>query len=216
LVRDICPGSYNSVGGELTAAGETLFFAANDCLHGMELWKSDGTQEGTVMVADIYQGYESSWPEDLINADGTLYFLATEDIYGRELWKSDGTLEGTSLVMDICPAWHGGVWVFLRDAEKIGSTLYFMAYNLEFGWEFWKSDGTAEGTNMVKDIYSGEYGSYPTGFIEVNRMLFFNAASDLSSSVSALWKSDGTNEGTFLVTHEGYYAYITYLPLLHH
>ena len=31
-----------------------LFFAAEDNEHGKELWKSDGTEAGTVMVKDIY------------------------------------------------------------------------------------------------------------------------------------------------------------------
>ena len=34
-------------------SGRTLFFAANDGIHGQELWKSDGTRSGTVLVKDI-------------------------------------------------------------------------------------------------------------------------------------------------------------------
>ena len=77
-----------------------LYFSAYTEDDGYELWKSDGTAEGTVMVKDIAPGEESG-PEYLINANGTLFFSADDGISGRELWKSDGTLTGTVRVMDI-------------------------------------------------------------------------------------------------------------------
>ena len=40
----------------LTAVGSTLFFTAGDGTHGPELWKSDGTEAGTVLVKDIHPG----------------------------------------------------------------------------------------------------------------------------------------------------------------
>ena len=40
----------------LTNVNGTLFFAADDGTHGNELWKSDGTAAGTVLVKDINTG----------------------------------------------------------------------------------------------------------------------------------------------------------------
>ena len=39
----------------LTVFNNELFFAATDG-NGTELWKTDGTESGTVMVKDIYPG----------------------------------------------------------------------------------------------------------------------------------------------------------------
>ena len=55
----------------------------------MELWKSDGTPEGTVLVTDIYSGSGSSNPRNLINMNGTLFFSASNRTFGTELWKNN-------------------------------------------------------------------------------------------------------------------------------
>ena len=72
----------------LTAVGSTLFFSASDGTNGTELWKSDGTPAGTVLVKDINPGTAGSTPTYLINVGGTLYFAATTTTYGNELWSS--------------------------------------------------------------------------------------------------------------------------------
>ncbi len=68
---------------------------------GSELWKSDGTSAGTVLVCDIRPGASSASPSSLTDVNGTLYFQANDGTNGSELWKSDGTSAGTVLVRDI-------------------------------------------------------------------------------------------------------------------
>ena len=53
MIKDIHSGSTNSAPNSLTAVGNTLFFKANDGTNGSELWKSDGTASGTVMVKEL-------------------------------------------------------------------------------------------------------------------------------------------------------------------
>ena len=59
---------------------------------GLELWRSDGTSDGTMLVKDILRGVDSSSaPEMLQVVNGTLFFSAQLSVVGRELWNSDGT-----------------------------------------------------------------------------------------------------------------------------
>src|SRR5262249_32024733 len=62
------------------------------------------------------------------------------------------------------------------------------------GSELWKSDGTAAGTTLVKDISAGRSSSYLSRLTNVNGTAFF-VAND-GTTGSELWKSDGTAAGT--------------------
>jgi ELWxxDGT repeat protein len=74
----------------------TLFFVCGQT-NGYELWKSDGTAAGTVLVKDIYPGGDSSWPSSLTEAGGHVFFTADDGVHGDELWTSwDGTTPARS------------------------------------------------------------------------------------------------------------------------
>jgi len=91
MVRDIYPGAVDSEPYALSDVNGTLFFAADYGSHGIELWKSDGTEEGTVMVKDIRPGAEGSIPYYLMaEVNGMLLFAANDGTNGPELWRSDG------------------------------------------------------------------------------------------------------------------------------
>ncbi len=62
MVKDIDPGATGSSPQNLTNVNGTLFFEADDGTHGFELWKSDGTAGGTVMVKDIDPGASQLLP----------------------------------------------------------------------------------------------------------------------------------------------------------
>ena len=61
----------------------------------------------------------------------------------------------------------------------------------------WKSDGTAAGTVLVKDIYAGRGSASPGGLTPVNQALFFSAGD--ATYGHELWKTDGTAAGTVRV-----------------
>ncbi|HSW24323.1 MAG TPA: ELWxxDGT repeat protein, partial [Burkholderiaceae bacterium] len=79
----------------------------------------------------------------------------------------------------------------------LGDKLLFSAFHGQRGQELWASDGTPQGTAIVKDIRPGFQGSFPSGHVLFGGALYF-AADDGESGVE-LWKSDGTAAGTVRV-----------------
>lgn len=173
---------------------------ADDGIHGHELWKSDGTEAGTVMVKDINPtGSSYPWLWTLTNMNGTSYFLADDGIHGRELWMSNGTVNGTKMVKDIRPGTEGSYLVpgfYIISNGK----LFFAANDGTHGNDLWISDGTEAGTELVKDInpLSGSIDCF-YGCIHsiINGLLFFEAFNQ--SNGFELWVSDGTEAGTEMV-----------------
>jgi ELWxxDGT repeat protein len=146
LVKGISP-ELNSSLTDLTNVRGALYFAANDQLNGQQLWKSDGTAAGTMMVKDLDTGNTAgSEPSDLTNVNGTLYFDAGLEI-GGELFKPDGTGAGTVMVKDIFP---GAESSNPTDLTNVDGTLYFEADDGLNGDELWKS--TASSTSLPTQI----------------------------------------------------------------
>lgn len=188
MVADINPGAAASNPANLAAIGPTTYFTADDGMHGVELWKSDGTPGGTTLVKDINQGSGSSSPGNLTNVNGTLFFTAWDGTTsGTTLWKSDGTTGGTMMVADVGAS----------DLTNVNGTLFFES-GITGGFAIWKSDGTAAGTSSVKDFYFGANGPEVSGLASFDGALFFGAT-DGTPYGTALWKSDGSAAGTTIV-----------------
>ena len=91
MLKDINPGPDGSDITELQVSNGYLYFNADDGVHGKELWRTDGTPEGTVMVLDLQpqiSGEKGSYPKDLTShTDGKLYFICKkpENSYCEEV-----------------------------------------------------------------------------------------------------------------------------------
>ena len=81
----------------------------------------------------------------------------------------------------------------LLQADGSQTSLYFRADDGTSGFELWKTDGTAAGTTLVKDIATGSAGSYPDTLVPFGADLLFVAE---GSNGIELWKTDGTAAGT--------------------
>jgi ELWxxDGT repeat protein len=202
LVLDIYPGAFAPYGvapSQLTAMDGTVFFTAIDEAHGQELWRSDGTAGGTVLVRDIVAGPDSGEPRHLTAVGGTLFFQVQTGT-GRhyELWRSDGTASGTERVRAFDAAADGSELGLLTD---VSGTLFFVADDGVHGREPWRSDGTTDGTVLVRDIQPGPGSSVPPGAYGVGIGLggvFFLQADDGVHGREP-WRSDGTTAGTALL-----------------
>lgn len=119
---------------DLTDVSGRLFFAADDGVHGRELWTTDGTAEGTVLVADIYPGGPGSSPTAFAAIDGYLVFAANDGVHGNEPWRSDGTTAGTAMIQDIAPGWYSST---PSGFTISGDRVYFAADDGTTGTELW-------------------------------------------------------------------------------
>jgi ELWxxDGT repeat protein len=80
MVRQITPGPWAGSSNGVIDFNGALIFNARETSTGYELWRSDGTQDGT-----------------------TLLFSASDGVNGEELWSTEGTVAGTVPVKDNWP-----------------------------------------------------------------------------------------------------------------
>jgi len=195
LVKDIDPGpsalSFFEW-SEMALVDGILILSVYHTGFGDELWKSDGSGAGTVLIKDIRPGVGSSYPSGLFGYNQWLYFNAAELHPEFKLWKSDGTLDGTQMVGDreaVSPIHQDG--------------LHYSAYDDGiYGMELWKSDGTVEGLVMVKDINPGPASSMPNTPVSIEGKLLDGVLTFVANDGNhgfELWKIDGTLEGTVMV-----------------
>lgn len=199
LVKDIRPGPLS--GTFLTfdraaVAGNTLYFTADDGVHGTELWKSDGTAAGTVLVRDIFPGINQSGVQQLfIDYKGHLYFEGNQPSTGNEIWRTVDGPEGAVLLSDACPgACSGGGWFEPKPMAVFQDKLYTRYYSPAVGHELWVTDGTEAGTTLVKNINPDGFDSKPHHLTVFQDKLYFVA--DSANWGRELWVSDGTEAGT--------------------
>jgi ELWxxDGT repeat protein len=195
IVKDIRPGSLGSLflGYATMPVGVNgiLYFRANDGTHGEELWRSDGTDAGTYMVRDIIAGPDGTNITHFTAANGRLFFVLT---FGgqSQLWTSDGTDAGTARVGNV---------LLLPDFNQsrlatLGNSVYFSGFipgAPDLGTELMRSDGTAAGTAVVKDVWPGSFNSGVGNITSVGSSIFFKAS---DSTGLFLWNTDGTDAGT--------------------
>ena len=188
-------GSSNPV--SITKYDNKLFFAANDSIHGEELWEYDAATNQTRMIKDINSS-GSSQPRILGIYLNKIFFSADDGVHGSELWCSDGTTNGTFMLKDIDTNSNG-----LESCVpvELNNRLYFKANDGVHGAELWVTDGSTVGTKMFMDFDSVSFmksGLFNTYELTVfNNKLVFSA---FDGNQFNLWQSDGTVVGSSIIS----------------
>ncbi len=215
MLRDIAPGGASSFASNFVPFQGELFFSASDGSR-FELWKTNGTSAGTLRALDVNTRPNGTGLGGMAVLGDRILFVgssARDPARPNAIYSTDGTLDGTELVADFadgsspgpcpgaCAAWPPS------DFVVVGNVLYFIASDGTTGLELWRTDGTPDGTRMVKDICPGACNAFPfsDGLSMVDglllqvlngQLLFF---ADDGIHGSELWTSDGTLAGTRLV-----------------
>lgn len=183
LVKDISPNRSGQLVSnaflvnprpQLIAVDSLVYFEANDGLTGQELWRSDGTAAGTVLVKDIRPGVDGSSIRDLAVAGGKLFYVANDGGVGGEALYSVvakgsqpmALTKGASNIANLC---------------AVGDVICFTATVAGYGNELWVSDGTLVGTRMLHEFVPGVGSSLPHSLHATNpKTLLLSAQDDVN------------------------------------
>ena len=192
LVKDINPGREGSFFRELIEFQNNVWFSGWNGEE-WELWKSDGTEAGTIMLDVATEIPTSSQPEQLKVVGEQLYFEAWSNNWrdGRELMVSGGTLGDTKVIEDINAGSHSAK---PRDLTEYDYNLYFSAVDYGFinekGRHLWSSNGNS--TRKISDDYilHSKLDADESLMTVFNGELYFVAETLFDGT--SLWKYDGS------------------------
>lgn len=185
LVRDLVPGDESGGAQFLTPLADILLFSGRSTGSDRWLFRSDGTEAGTVSV--VAGAPSDPW---YLTAFGDAVYFSAEDAGGsRSLWRSDGTAGGTTPFPVAAPvvdphdlvagpdrldfATPSELWTSAGDAAstrmvanveafhltRSKNLTFFLAEVMDGLGELWATDGTSGGTHRVLDVKSGPEGA---------------------------------------------------------
>jgi len=126
-----------------------------------EIWRTDGTATGTVLLASL--------PRNELRTIEALVLVGEHLLFNESPGSDWDWRNPTPLLFRLDPA--AGPEPLAAPARRpprlvpIGDRLYFAGHSLEGtldqGGELWASDGTSEGTRVLQDIWPGPGSSWP-------------------------------------------------------
>jgi ELWxxDGT repeat protein len=177
------PGSH--VPPDSVALGGRRTFCAEEPGAGAELWVTDGTDGGTLRLADLRPGPEGSYPAGFVVDGDRLAFSATDASDRLRIW----VLESSSWVPQAAPLPIG-----VPQLLGVVQSRFLVAVREGAIARLWLTDGTVAGTVAFHDLESDGWSleSAQVG----PRVIFTDAVAPYGFEP---WVTDGTAAGTHLL-----------------
>lgn len=186
LATQVDNGGY--AGNELSAIGNSvLYFVRTTAQEGKEIWKTDGTTSGTMLLKDIVPGAGSSAPQHLKFWNGALYFQAN-----NQIWRSDGSTAGTQRLDTGSNLTNAGPFL------PAGNHFYFGASNAGTRG-LYRSNGSVGHVEFL-GAHPGlnlDGRQFPQGVRELGGKIIFDGWN--AQAVTTLWSWDKINGISFLL-----------------
>lgn len=113
------------------------------------VWRTDGTADGTGPVTD----QPPFDPHLATEWRGATYYFDRDEHGSEGFWRSGVDGQPRTLLIE-------GDDLYTQPVAA-GEHLYFYSYSAQLGSELWRTDGTPDGTEIVRDIFPGASGSEP-------------------------------------------------------
>lgn len=206
-------------GNVFSLDAQTVLFSYNDNNHGNELWRSNGTREGTYLLKDLVEGPEIDQPKKFARWREYVYFISQSwgNTTPPKLWRTDGTPSGTQFVLDLLATFDaedqtvkwGQVSSFTASSNAL---IFIVSIASESSGRFetlWRSDGTLAGTKRMVNAADGTP-VFASRFLPTNGDLSFfadNHSDEYAYGIGdwrrgALVRTDGTDQGTITLTED--------------
>jgi ELWxxDGT repeat protein len=196
-----CGAGFTGAGGIrfVPFAGRTYFskWGDGEDFSGPALWRTDGTPQGTEQILPPPEGPQPVprlyFPDSLFALGDDLLFLAlTPRVDGNNRPVLFRLRDGRAQRLATAGAESFGN----SDPQfvALSGRAYFRGFTPDNGYELWTSDGSPQGTRLVRDLFPGRASSDPQGLTVAAGRLYFSAFDPEHGR--ELWVSDGTAAGT--------------------
>jgi ELWxxDGT repeat protein len=207
IVKNIKAGLGGSNPWGFFKIGNEVFFNCNEVGFEKKLWKTDGTNAGTVKVSVAEPFY-------IVNGNvgklgNKILFYAHNTVNGYEPYVSDGTAAGTFMLKDINPSGNSLLAASQEMHLKSNSKYSFFIANNGTDTTLWRTDGTTDGTirlsqtgtSIKNNVSSGGYSD-----IDENGLWMIEYNAGGTGNAQKIYKSDGTLNGTYLAAQNNSYG----------